>query len=461
MSTLLPFLYQTRTILRANPRTTAVFARSFYRSRQLRGKDDIPFVSEIDEETRGEIETNDDAVTPSEPTRRGTITPSERHIFEGIFADIRARGLKPTLHEDGLPPTSDAALSTLKIMQQAAQDAGQPSPAHNAPPRAFAGAAGNRQRALLRFPPDLRAAASKAFDTIGTSATGPSRYDDVGYDEADIEAASREYVDEGWKPPAYTLDRSFNLEAKRSPERKRVESLINAAKTDFELWDVLEKEVFIMPAKLGLNTSTSELEKMDSTELAEAKGKKKRGRPEATKTSEKVPEADAAAKDENPSSSEKLSIYVHGPLYPAYLLLALRRLDKAFSRPSPLALSVLPRIKELGLESYVLGVSTPFYNELLQIYWNSRGDLSGMLDLLDEMRQCGLYFDEQTKSFLSHVDFRVRHLGLASGSFTRAVMSMPEYGRSVRNRIEEWHKAVDLSIREREMDRQRERSIGY
>ena len=48
---------------------------------------------------------------------------------------------------------------------------------------------------------------------------------------------------------------------------------------------------------------------------------------------------------------------------------------------SPLTFSLLPRIKELGLESFVLGVSTPFYNELLEIYWKRRGDLLGMMGL--------------------------------------------------------------------------------
>ncbi|KAI6088366.1 hypothetical protein F4821DRAFT_234399 [Hypoxylon rubiginosum] len=461
MSSLLPFLYQTRTILRVNPRATIVFTRSLHGNRQLRKRDDIPFVSELDYgetrvETETETETNDDD-TPSEPTRRGTITPLERQIFEGIFADIRARGLKPTLREDSSAPTSDAARSTMQIMQQAVQDAGQARPAHVVAPHLLAGPARNRQQALLRFPPDLRAAASRALDTIGTSVTGYPEHDDIRFDESAI-AAGHEYVDEGWKAP---LDRSFDLEAKRRPERTRIEGLIAAAKTDFKLWDVLEKEVFIMPAKLGLNTGTSELEDIESTKLAEMKGKKAGARSE-TGALEEVHETDTTV-PESSSSAEKLSIYIHGPLYPAYLLLALRRLDRAFRTPSPLAFTILPRIKELGLESYVLGVTTPFYNELLQIYWTRRGDLSGMLDLLDEMRQCGLYFDEQTKSILSNVEIKMRDLAdePTSGSFTRAVMDMPEYGLSIRERIQEWHKSVDLSIRERENDRQRERSVGY
>ncbi|KAI1773826.1 hypothetical protein F4818DRAFT_421906 [Hypoxylon cercidicola] len=476
MPAFLPFLYQTRTILRANPRATIAFARSLHGSRQLRGKDDIPFVSEIDEETRGEpqtqTQTEDDG--PPEPTRRSTITPSEREIFEGIFADIRARGLKPTLSEDR--STSNAARSTLSIMQQAAQDAGQTRRPSFETPHLSAGAARYRKNALLRFPPDLRAAASRALDTIGPSAAVLSDGDDIRFDDAALEA-SQEYV-EGWKAPAYALDLNFDLEAKRRPERTRIEGLITSAKTDFELWDVLEEEVFIMPAKLGLNTRASELRNIDSAGGADKKGRRKRG-PEAkaldnvpeADVAENVPEADAAenvseadaAVDENSPSPEKLSIYVHGPLYPAYLLLALRRLDGAFRIPSSLAFSVLPRVKQLGLESYVLGVSTPFYNELLHIYWIRHGDLPGIFDLLEEMRQCGLYFDEQTQAILSRISWRVRELayGVTSSPFTRTVMNLPEYGPSMRSRIQEWHKAVDLSIKEREDIRQKERSVGY
>ncbi|KAI0836237.1 hypothetical protein F5Y06DRAFT_298957 [Hypoxylon sp. FL0890] len=511
-STLLPFLYHTRTILRANPRTTAAFARTLHAtSRRLKRKDDIPFVLEVGDEVVdevGEEEKQGDEDKQSQPTARGTITPSERRIFERIFADIRARGLKPAIKDDS--QSAAATRSTMLIMNQAAQDAGQARRATIAAPGLLAGAARDRNKALLRFPPELRAAASKALGAIETSAQALPNGDDIAYDEATIAAGQGD--DEGWTTPPHLISRTVELEAKRYPERSRVEGLIAAAKTDFELWDVLEKEVFTMPSKLGLGRITYEPEE---TKPAEAQGKKKgRKKKEMNETSldetansseddnatlqDATPQdatlqdatlqdaalqdaalqdaalqdaalQDAALQDaevaeniegiediadESNTPPRELSLYIHGPLYPAYLLLALRRLDTAFRVPSPLAFSVLPRIKELGLESYVLGVSTPFYNELMRIYWTRRGDLSGMLDLLEEMRHCGIYFDNQTASILNHVDTAVATMAhrTIAGSFGRAIMTLPEYERALRSRIRYWHRVVDLSIQEREQD---------
>ena len=124
----------------------------------------------------------------------------------------------------------------------------------------------------------------------------------------------------------------------------------------------------------------------------------------------------------------------------------------AFHSPSPLVFSILPRIKELGLESYVLGVSTPFFNELLTIYWTRRGDLSGMLDLLEEMRHCGLYFDRRTAGILNQVEAAVFNLANGRSGLGKALMLMPEFEKLQRERIRHWHRVVDLSVRERQDD---------
>ncbi|KAI2779429.1 hypothetical protein F4815DRAFT_194479 [Daldinia loculata] len=456
-STLLPFLYNTRTILRTNPRITLTFYRSLHATRrQLREGDEIPFASYVPK----------DETPPEQPLRRGTITPSERRVFERIFADIKARGLKPFVPEGS--SAASATRTTLSIVQQAVQDANQIRPATVTTPGISDGPTDRRHKALLRFPPELRAAASKAFDTIQPSNLRLPGGDDIAYDEASI-AASRGDPDgdEGWKVPANAVDRTMELEAKRYPERTRVEGLITAAETDFELWDVLEKEVFVMPARLGIRGDAS---KLVETETKVPRKKKKtevvaaseavdhledvadtlEGEGEGVDAPEIIPEETDVTSTENKTPSQELSLYIHGPLYPEYILLALRRLDTAFRAPSPLAFSILPRIKELGLESYILGVSTPFYNELLEIYWTRRGDLSGVLNLLEEMRHCGLQFDAQTASFLGRVNTTLTLLATreAPGSFARALTTMPEYDRSVRHRIKRWHEAVDSSINE-------------
>ncbi|KAI1088057.1 hypothetical protein F5B19DRAFT_31458 [Rostrohypoxylon terebratum] len=467
-STFLPFLYYTRTILRTNPRKTVAFARALHATSRPRetGQDDIPFEFNVGEEA---ILTQP---TPTEPARRSTITPTERKIFERIFADIQARGLKPNLPKGSR--ADPATHETMLIMQQASQDAGQSRPATVAAPGLLAGAARDRNKALLRFPPELRAAASKALGTIHASATA------FPGEEADTYTATGqkvEDVDEGWQTPAHSIDRSVELEAKRRPERIRVEGLIMKAKTDFELWDVLEREVFTMPARLGIDRRPraeaedvvpdgpqAEEEGLEIDEVA-SESEQASDAVDGVETSENEVAEDAEETGDVAADADAgvyypfkgLSLYVHGPLYPAYLLLALRRLDTAFSSPSPLVFSLLPRIKELGLESYILGVSTPLYNSLLELHWARRGDLVGMLHLLEEMRHCGLYFDEQTASILNQVDNSMAMMAskVSSGSFMRALMTMPEYEQSMRDRLRHWHRIVDLSIKEREQD------IGY
>lgn len=468
----LPFLYQTRTILRA-PRVSVAHLRSFHATGRSFKGNDIPFASEV-----GEVGEEDGA----EPAQRSTITPTERQIFERIFADIQARGVKhanvPT-DDDPVSSGHPASRSAMLIMQQAAQDAGQARPTTVTAPGLLAGAAKDRNKALLRFPPELRAAAARALNAIDPSAP-------VGeYDGGEAASTTNKATaqDEGWKAPAHTFMRKFELDAKRHPERKRVEGLITAAKTDHELWDVLEKEVFTMPAKMGLVKGEEPGEGEEAAEKATREQAESEESLEAAAPSEDEPrnieselgsgveaeaEVETAASNstttepkrpegtESSGPSEKMSLYIHGPLYPAYLLLAIRRLGHSFRITSPLALNMLPRIKEIGLESYVLGVSTPFYNELLEIYWSRYGNLAGMLNLLEEMRHCGLYFDNQTSSILGHVQASLNKLSDRNeSSFCRAIMTMPQYESSIRERIRHWHRVVDISIEQRGED------IGY
>ena len=240
-TTLLPFLYQTRTILKP-PRASAAFLRSLHVSSRCLKGNDIPFASEIGPNA------------PKEPLKRGTITPTERQIFERIFADIKQRGpqFQSSAPGDGSPePTSAASRSAMLIMQQAAQDANQARPAHVPSVGLLAGAAKDRNKALLRFPPELRDAARKALSAIDPS---------IEAEEESALPTARPYVEEPWKAPAHTFNRKVELDAKRYPERMRVEGLIMSAPTDQALWEVLEREVFSMPEKLGLTKRDEETE---------------------------------------------------------------------------------------------------------------------------------------------------------------------------------------------------------
>lgn len=147
---------------------------------------------------------------------------------------------------------------------------------------------------------------------------------------------------------------------------------------------------------------------------------------------------------------------IYGPLYPMLLVTSLRLLDKHFSQPSQLALSVLPRVKELGVASYVLGVSTAFYNYLLGIYWGRYGDVSSVLAHLEEMRHAGLYFDKDTFSTVARVSSWLTEMANGEhGAFLREAMSMPEYEVALRSRLRHWTNEITRSIVERRDD------LGY
>ncbi|ORY61038.1 uncharacterized protein BCR38DRAFT_443289 [Pseudomassariella vexata] len=455
-TTLLPFLYQTRTMLRPRQVPVAALRRSFHSARPClapkKRKDpgtDIPFA---DDNLREYIPVEN--VDGEETPLRGTITPTERGIFDRIFADIAARGLRPRQQHQNppsQPPTAKAQRSINMILESAAADIDfSKRPSSIVSPAVEAGAAKDRIKALQRFPPSLRAAARKSLDLMEPMQSGarmpgaPSVYSLAEGGGNGTHAAEWMIKDKM---------RQAELDAQREPERRRVEDLMYAAKSDFELWQIMEREVFTLPEKLGIRSPQPDARSTgdNRTKASKISNKEQKQQQQGLKEDEEISwKRSAEAVD---GTEHRLNLYVYGPLYPQFLLLGLRLLDTSFTASSPLALSVLPRIKELGLESFILGVSTPFYNELLEIFYGRHGDLSKMLDLMEEMRHAGLYFDQGTLSILNRVQEQTSMLARgAFGTLAKAVMTMPEYEKSVRDRMSYWHAHVDESVKQREID---------
>ncbi|KAI1170264.1 hypothetical protein F4777DRAFT_569811 [Nemania sp. FL0916] len=472
--TLMPFLYYTRTIVRIpQHRAAAAVVRSLHATAR-RADDRIPFDYEVgppDGKSKGgEAAGAATGAAAGAAAPFGTITPTERQIFERIFADIEARTLQPATPSNGPrdrgrgresgTPSRAARL----IMQQAAQDVGQSLPATVSAPGLLAGAAEDRAKALLRFPPQLRDAAGRALDAIRRQAGGAISSSDhtTPTEDGAVTKEAKEDDDSAqdeWKAPPQSFARKIELEAQRQPERTRIEGAITSATSDFELWDVLERDVFSIPARLDIEESkkgrrgrnTNSITTPPAPAVDDAKPDPE---VDVSESDASLPSLDSSGNLPDPDKPQKLSLYIHGPLFPAYLLLALRQLNTAFSTPSPLVFSILPRIKELGLEAYVLGVSTPFFNELLAIHWERRGDVTGILNLLDEMRHSGIYFDKRSLAILNQVDVAISNLAddRSRGGLGKALMLMPEYEHMQRLRIREWHKVMESSARERWAD---------
>jgi hypothetical protein len=341
-------------------------------------------------------------LTDMHQNRDSTITVSERRAFQKIFSEM----FESSHHskKEDLLSDDNTDIDTGRSNQKRAKF--KLSNILTRAMRREPSEPGGVEAAVERYPPALRAAAARAMGLIDEEAS---------HEEATSRQGKALGTDE--------------LEALREPERARVEGLMKNAQSDFELWEVMEKEVFPLIARLGLEDAP----KVPDTAVPQGgKNRKKRGKKSMEEIDKAGPEEKRALKLNQTPSSETgngvspLSLY--GPLYPSYLLLGLRLLDRGFAKPSTLALSILPRIKSLGFISHVLGASTQFYNELLRIYRYRQDDFRGMINLLLEMEHSALDVDEETLEIVIDVmSTQRRVLRGDKGRALQALWSMPEF----------------------------------
>lgn len=213
-------------------------------------------------------------------------------------------------------------------------------------------------RDVMRYPESLRAAAAETIRTVQRLSQAHSQ---------------------PTKKPAQVED---------SPHQKeldRVIKLMKGAKTDRELWSVLEYEVFSM-----IRQSNGEGGK---TKVKSAR--RRRGQ-----------QSDAELVDDQEKSRSKDNqppLTTIGPNYPYLLLLAMRIFRYDFQLPSA-CLSLFAQVRSLGPISYVLGATTPLYNEIIGLKWKSYGDFHGIDELLIEMEKSGVEFDEDTLLLLEGIE---------------------------------------------------------
>ncbi|KAK4146690.1 uncharacterized protein C8A04DRAFT_34873 [Dichotomopilus funicola] len=465
-TTLMPFLYQTRTLRQLSSRagfSTPAFRALFHATarthypRQLktpRDSSEIPFHFPPEYEP---IDERSDAERDADSGETSTMTTSEREAFDRIFEEIRVKrapkrvksDVTPSLDEFAFPgvksssilslddepvstdsvftPRKDTTLtlpsgperppvlrphSSVNVILQDAADIYTDSTRRTKYPLGTkhaltqTAAAADWERAFLRFPPSLREAARVSLGLMKED----SKEQKQAAAKAAAQAIGPDYVKESEldHKPGYKL--MVQNEAIRNQERARVDAKFRATKSDFELWDVLEEEVFPLVHKLGLDE-----------EAAAETAKRGKGRPRAREKSR---------------LADKLPLNIYGPLYPAYLLTALRHFDTRFARSSPLAMQILPRVKALGPASYVLGVSTPFYNMLARIMWNRHGNPDAVFDLLAEMRTSGLFYDHDTRRVVEAIESFLGGVALGNwGPFLREIGSLPEYEWRLRVRL--------------------------
>ncbi|MCJ1362289.1 hypothetical protein MMC16_001392 [Acarospora aff. strigata] len=332
-------------------------------------------------------EFDEDDQEPSEPRRRdSTITASEQAIFTRIFNNLVRSSTEsmPAGEEDeyDFPGGEEEEESTedLSSIFGAAVEAARTKANRKEKREAFHSLGEMRKFWVTRYPEPLREAADKASGIV-----------------AKRELRIRRKLSEVRQQPMPGHQNTLferKVQKERQAQLRKVETLLRSAETDFQLWDVLEKEVFSTIKKIEAEAPPRI--------TRQTPHKRKPGRPKkgVEPDSPVIIDMPITTTDAEKKTKDKIpALSIVGPNYPSHCLLALRLLHDNFPT-SPLALCLLPAIKRLGPTSYVLGASTALYNELISIQWLVYNDMRAMADLLTEMDEQDVNFSEETVKLL-------------------------------------------------------------
>lgn len=330
------------------------------------------------------------------PKQSSTITRVEKETFSKIFRDLVRRGSKESTNTESLAPEKrkkrlEAAQDALEaealsekvasIYQDAIREYGQ---VKKAQPGSQGSTLGDKL--LARLPLELRKSAIRADSLYSkkrevpvkrTSSPETSPHEFV---RPDFVGEKNEGKAQRHKDTIPLGDLVQKIGLKELEETAfRFDQAIKDPSGDLVIWQICEERIF------PLILLVQSLADQDSTKKTPIRPDLSSTKPPSLKLPSYVPPLTLVSR-----------------LYPASLNLALSLLANHF--PTSLILpSFLPRIKSLGPISFVLGASTTLYNTLLKVRWRIYSDLRGMNDLLTDMSDSGVDFDETTLKVLRNV----------------------------------------------------------
>lgn len=429
-SFLVPFLYQTRTLLelqttrrlyafdssvdrhigrrqkvRRTPRPTT--ERQTYTERVRRTSDPIPREPAYNEEVRRLL--NDpiafvdhhyskipDTLPHTEPQSQkqsswsSTVTASEQAAFEKLFRDVSpVTVMEPEPEEDILDQDEpDAEYDPNVDLNSIFEDAIRTLREEEENATSNFSFAAMRQEPAMNF---LEMDRDGLLNATSRTIERPIKFANGTTFELAVE----------------TEEERARLEVASDDHRTLVLGMFDNANSDLEIWQVLEKEVFILITHLDEHIKVVERAKKEQALLA---AKVRKAEAENKDVADVKLEKGDLTKEE--LSSEKLTHTNAIPLdnllsilnrnYGEYCLHALRLFRRKYPT-SFYAPSVLSTIKQRGPISYVLGVSTDIYNETLFLKWTQYSDLQGMADMMEEMHNQGIESNEVTVALIKGI----------------------------------------------------------
>ena len=459
-SSLLPFLYITRTLLSHPPRVSSShgakanpYSRQFacLHSKQapdykVRHNHDIPFEADI--YVNPDIPLKSSPALFNSPSKASTITRSEKATFERIFKDLSQTAPNSSL---SAKPDSEEALDA-EAEADALDTYGEFSPMEDL---------------NTIFDAAIRELRFREESSSGPNAT----YTHKQYEFMNRERAIDTVISSpaGWRTIKRPLRMSIGnsvvlssgipnkgtelrLAKAAQGHQTRVSRLLERAETDVELWRILDEEVFKVVKDLSVNIEEDRQAREKEMEVEEARTKAEGGKLGMHLVRGKIQSNEEFIEREvNMALATNELFVILQENYAEYLLRALRLL-RQHHPTSDYASCLLPTIKSLGPISYVLGTSPGLYNELLFLKWTQYSDLHGMADLLQEMMDKGIETNAVTMVLLTRLR-RLRRHGIV-GKMGLVVQQFWQ----MRGTQEGWRRIVGLEIRAKEESQRKTRA---
>lgn len=213
------------------------------------------------------------------------------------------------------------------------------------------------------------------------------------------------------------LSQADAIMAAADKDLRSVTIRIDQAKTDVEVWEVLQKHVFKRVLALNLDA------------------------PPGKKTGKKAGKKQQASKGKSASDAGFTDLDVLTQTLQHHLTRAHTALLNHFPA-SPLTLNILPHLRTLGPAAFAMGTSTQLYNMHMRQLYRVHLDLGGIAETLREMDEQVYEYDEDTETLLAKI---LNHAKVATnGTWGEGVKRMwaDENMRRKVNRLFGWTKRV-------------------
>ena len=406
ISSLLPFLYQTRTLLLESKTARHVFADNDHVGRRRKfcstsqGNAPAENVQRSNTHSNGFVNPRHKQVLDNllytgsqwqnQPSPPSTVTATEQAVFNRLIKDIPQpmdmdADYGDILDQDEYDPNADIN----KIFEDAIKNVGRP-----------------KEQAATRHPfPSMRGQqATNALVPDGEPAPGfkgllfrrPLKYPTDG---------PQVYKGMTFRRPLKWMDTSLENEDETDEERAKLEvacddhrtmvmGMLDKTNSDLEIWRVLENEVFSLITQLDEHNKI--VERASKGQVLDAAKARKAGAEGKDVADVKLEKGDLTPGE---TKLVKLTFTKAIPInnllvilnrnYAEYCLCALRMFRQNYPTSS-YATHVFATMKARGPISYVLGVSSDIYNEVIFLKWTQHSDLHAVADLLEEMLNQGI-----------------------------------------------------------------------